>query len=69
MKIISFIINILTLISAIICLYTLISIFGDVIVDNETFTDILLYNLFACPVLSIINCSLNLNREEKKENE
>ena len=69
MKIISFIINILTLISAIVCLYTLISIFGDVIVDNETFIDILLYNLFACPVLSIINCSLNLNREEKKENE
>ena len=65
MKIIRLIINILTLISAIICLYTLISIFGDVIVDNETFTNILLYNLFACPVLSVINCSFNLNREEK----
>lgn len=65
MKIIRLIINILTLISAIVCLYTLISIFGDVIVDNETFTDILLYNLFACPTLSVISCLLNLNREEK----
>lgn len=65
MKIIRLIINILTLISAIICLYTLISIWGDVRVDNETFTNILLYNLFACPVLSVINCLLNLNREEK----
>jgi hypothetical protein len=69
MKVIRFIINCLTLISSIICLYTLISILGNIIIDNETFTDILLYNLFACPTLSIISCLLNLNREEKKENE
>lgn len=69
MKIIRFILNVLTLISSIVCLYTLISILGDIIIDNETFLDILLYNLFACPTLSIISCLLNLNREEKKENE
>ena len=65
MKIIRFVLNVLTLISSIVCLYTLISILADIIIDNDTFLDILLYNLFACPTLSMINCLLNFNKEDK----
>ena len=65
MKVIRCIMNILTLISAIVCLYTIISVGMDIMVDNDVFLQILLYNLFASPILTIITSLSNLNREEK----
>ena len=66
MKIIRFIMNVLSLISAIVCLYTVISIAFDIEPTVEIIENIMLYNLFACPILTIITSTLNLNKEDKK---
>lgn len=68
MKVIRMIMDFLTLISAILCLYTIISSSLDIIVYNETFLKILFLNLFACPILTIILCVDMFNREGDKKN-
>ena len=63
MKIIRLISNILVIITSFITMYVMFAIILGVETDN------LLYDIMAViflfnPILAIINCSLNLNREE-----
>ena len=65
MKIIRLISNILVIITSFITIYVMFAIIIGVETDNlvyDIMTVIFLFN----PILSIVNCSLNLNREEKK---
>lgn len=68
MKAIRYALDVITLISAILCLYAIISISMDIMVENEIFGKILYYNLFACPILTIITCASIINREGDKNN-
>ena len=67
MKVIRFILNILTLISSVILLFTMVCLVGNIgsaIQENEIIRSICVFNLFISPVITIMTSTFNLNKGE-----
>ena len=67
MKVIKFIFNCVTLISAIILLFTMVCLVGNLggaIHENEIIRGICVFNLFISPILTIINSTFELKKGE-----
>lgn len=68
MKSFRIILNIITLLSSALLLFTLFCVFSDLykeLFDNEIINKIFLYNTVANPILSIITTTSNMNKESE----